>query len=282
MTCTVVTAFYSIPSKFPSSTYFEWGQRFLTLESPIVFFTDSTIAPWIREKRGNKPIHIVEIPFESLEMWIAYQEKWKEQHAIDPEKRIHSPELYAIWAQKTTFVEQAIHLNPFQTDFFFWCDVGAFRRDMLHEIQETFPTTTHFLEDKLILQSISSLQESDKQVGEDGIPGPRLTAEWNEPRLVGGLWGGSKKACIRWSWAYKSMLQEYFRTNRFAGKDQMVMLSTYIKNPSIARIVTHTIHDIDPWFFLEYLLSSLRLSYQLDPSYQIEDKSKEQRKIESL
>lgn len=267
MSCTIVTAFYSIPSKFPSSTYFEWGQRFLSLESPIVFFTDSTIAPWVREKRGDKPIHIIEIPFESLDMWVAYEEKWNAHHQMDPEKHIHSPELYAIWAQKSTFVERAIHLNPFQTDYFFWCDMGAFRRELLHEIRETFPTTHYFVEDRLLMQSVSPLHESDKHIGKDGIPGPRLTAEWNEPRLVGGLWGGSKKACIRWSWAYKAMLQEYFLQNRFAGKDQIVMLSAYLKQPSLAHIVRHTIYDIDPWFFLEYLLSSLRLSYQRDPTY---------------
>jgi glycosyltransferase involved in cell wall biosynthesis len=63
------------------------------------------------------------------------------------------------------------------------------------------------------------------------------------------------------------MLIRYFHAGRFAGKDQSVMLSAYLENPSLGVIVKPSLHDID-WFFLEYLLSEMQVPYILDDSYQ--------------
>ena len=66
------------------------------------------------------------------------------------------------------------------------------------------------------------------------------------------------------------MLEKYFQAGRFAGKDQMVMLSTYLNDSSLAYVVQPTLDGIDKWFFFEYLLSSLSVSYSLNPTYILE------------
>jgi hypothetical protein len=84
--------------------------------------------------------------------------------------------------------------------------------------------------------------------------------------IVGGLWGGDKEACLAWKEAYHRMLHLYFEKGRYAGNDQMVMLSTLLENPSLACVVSPTRADINQWFFLPYLLSSLA-EFKQDLSY---------------
>jgi hypothetical protein len=240
----------------------------MQLESPIVLFTEESLVQTFIDLRGNKPIHIITAQFESLDMWVRYENNWRHNHTFDPEAHIHTPELYAIWAQKPIFVEKAIESNPFNTEYFFWCDIGAFRDpNVPDEVLQSFPTTTHLPIDRIVLQGIGDLKDSDKFMRPDGIYGEYITSTWNERRVVGGLWGGHHTGCTKWSKAYQIMLEKYFQAGRFAGKDQIVMLSTYLDDSSLAYVLQSTLDGIDKWFFLEYLLSSLSVCYLLNPSY---------------
>jgi hypothetical protein len=268
MACTVVTAYYDIKSKFNKSQYLEWGKTFMKLQAPIVLFTEEHLIPELETLRENireTKIKFIPIPFSELDAWILYKDKWIEHHAIDPENAYHTPELYTIWAQKAFFVERAIKSNYFNTDYFFWCDFGAFRNPNIDNIiLETFPQITYFKDNKLLLQSVGDLTESEKILTEDGIHSQN---SWNNERLVGGLWGGSIIACLEWKRNYQIMLEKYFSKNIFAGKDQIVMLSTYLQNPTLALVVKSTLEHIDIWFFLEYLLSN-SAKYELNNTYQ--------------
>jgi hypothetical protein len=271
MSCTIVTAFYAIKSKFSKDKYLEWGKTFMKLESPIILFTEESLIPELKTLRENRPITFIPTPFEELDTWKLYKNKWIENHLIDPENSYHTAELYAIWAQKSFFVEKAIQSNYYNTKYFFWCDFGAFRNPNIDsKILKSFPQVKYFSNTKLLLQSVDNLTESEKVIKEDGIYGEKISREWNKIRLVGGLWGGSIKACLKWKEEYQKMLELYFEKGRFAGKDQMVMLSTYLNNPVLANIVKCTIYNIDNWFFLEYLLSDLNISYELNMSYSID------------
>jgi hypothetical protein len=243
----------------------------MKLQAPIVIFTEEHLIPELealRETTGENiretKIKFVPIPFSELDAWRLYKDKWIEHHAIDPENSYHTPELYAIWAQKAFFVESAIKSNYFNTDYFFWCDFGAFRNPNIYSIiLETFPQIEYFKDNKLLLQSVGDLTESEKILTEDGIHSPN---SWNDTRLVGGLWGGSIIACLEWKRNYQIMLEKYFSKCIFAGKDQIVMLSTYLQNPTLALVVKCTLEQIDIWFFLEYLLSS-SAKYELNNTY---------------
>lgn len=266
MACTVVSSYYEIPSKHSHTLYREWGKRFLTLSAPIVLFVESSMVEWIRECRGDKPIHIIEIPFQELDMWVKYKDIWQENHGRDPEKHIHSPELYAIWAQKSVFVERAIQCNPFHTEYFFWCDFGIFREEYSAEIMNSFPHTRYLYTDKIILNAVQPMSKEEWMATPDGLMGIEVSSSWNEPRFVGGLWGGGIKGCMRWNRAYKDMLKEYVKRGRFMGKDQIVMLSTYLTDSSLAIVVERTAQT-NPWFFLIYLCSSARIVFKTEVTY---------------
>jgi len=270
MLCTVVTSYYCIKSKFSKDKYLEWGRTFLKLDAPIVLFTENEFVDTIKELRGNKPIDIRVIPFEELEMWKLYKDKWKMEYEKDlyRDRYGHSPELYALWAQKCIFVEKAIEKNPFETSYFFWCDFGAFRDPTISpQILSSFPCINYLPKNRIILQSVDPLRDDEKVRGRDNIYGKCLMIHNNQARLVGGLWGGGKNGCLTWKKAYQEMLEKYFQSNRYAGNDQMIMLSTYMNNPKLAIVVRPSIQIKDQWFFLEYLLSSISCPFEVDNSY---------------
>lgn len=259
---TVVTAFYPIRSKFPSEHYYVWAKEFMRLEAPIVLFTESALRPLFQSMRINgRPLHIVETPFEDLESWKLYKSHWYQHSTMDHEL-YHTPELYALWAQKAWFVAEAVTKNPFGTTHFFWCDIGAFREPMTYEMRSSFPRVECFPEDRILMCSVKPLADGDWKREQDGIVGNFRY----ENRIVGGLWGGVAAACLRWRSAYEAQLIRYFTAGRFAGKDQSVMLSAYLEDTSLARIVRPTTKQGDHWFFLEYALSEGG-SLETDVSY---------------
>ena len=84
---------------------------------------------------------------------------------------------------------------------------------------------------------------------------------------MGGLWGGGASACLKWKVAYQQMLESFFAAGQFAGKDQTVMLSAFLKDPSLATVVRCTRSGIDKWFFLEHLLSEEPNVFEVNTSY---------------
>jgi hypothetical protein len=273
MATTLVTAYYNIDSiKYSDAhkNYMIWGNNLLKLETNIILFTEEYLVSEIKKMRENKPIEIICIPFQQLETWKLYKEKWIEHNEKDPEKSIHIPELYSLWAEKVFFVEKAIELNPYNTEYFFWCDFGGFRDlDIPFEIINSFPSSKYLPKDKIILQSLKPLEINDKIKGIDNIYGPEITHEWNDIRIVGGFWGGGIEGCLNWKKYYKKTLEKYFNSNRFAGKDQIIMLSTYLEYPNLAIVIEPTIYNINAWYFLKYLLSDLNVYFKIEESYKI-------------
>jgi hypothetical protein len=268
---TIVTAFYPIKSKFPPQQYMEWAQRFLQLAAPIVLFTEPELVDTFKAMRleNKQSLHIVATPFHELDMWVQYKDEWRKQHALDHEAAYHTPELYAIWAQKPAFVAEAIRQNPFQTEYFYWCDIGAFRDpNIAPEILETFPTPSILrmisANSAILLNSVAPLEPLEKLRQPDGIMGDFRRVN----RIVGGLWGGTATACMRWYSAYETQLIRYFQAGRFAGKDQSVMLSAYLENTQLAVVARPTTKAGDHWFFQHYLLTD-NAPFEQDRSYSV-------------
>jgi hypothetical protein len=271
---TLITAFYPIKSKFPPTQYLEWTSQFMHLKAPIVLFTTPELVEVFAGMRGptTGPLHIIPRPFEELATWTLYSQQWIVHHDYDIEKDTisHTPELYALWAQKAFFVEEVTALNPFGTSHFFWCDIGAFRNPTTHSrILDTFPASQHLpQDDRILLCSVAGLKlPADGERRRDRIVGDFGTHD----RIVGGLWGGTAAACRRWKAAYEAQLIKYFAAGRFAGKDQSVMLSAFLENPrGLAIIVEPPMNRLGGarWFFLQELLTEPALApFVSDPTY---------------
>lgn len=62
--------------------------------------------------------------YRKMEYINTYKEK---QLPLDHEKKIHSPELYAVWNLKTYLLSKVVHKNPYKSEFFIYTDSGAWR-----------------------------------------------------------------------------------------------------------------------------------------------------------
>lgn len=212
-------------------------------------------------------MHLIEIPFDMLDAWVLYETHWRQHYEMDANKKIHSPELYAIWAQKAFFVKRAIAENPFHTEFFYWCDVGAFRDPNIPtEILQTFPQAEKLPRDQILLNSVHPFTQDDMFSMFHS-----LFSNYHQHicRIVGGLWGGHRDACLLWTAAYEQTLVRFFANDCYAGNDQMVMLMTYILDPTLA-VTVKPFEDYtkDNWFFQEYALSALNTRpLQIDTSF---------------
>ena len=132
----LVSAFYPLSkSKHSHEEYSVWLSRYLSkVSTHIYFFAPPDIEPMIRRLRGDLPMTLnttYASPYD-IPPLAGMQEVYESMHTLDPEKDIHSPELYAVWTSKTFFLDEGLQ-NMEQSgdkyDYAFWNDAGSFRDD---------------------------------------------------------------------------------------------------------------------------------------------------------
>ena len=202
---TVVTAFYKFgKSKHSDEEYAVWIDNFFKCTtSPVVCFCDN--AQYFQERYGGGKNNrtFIERPFDSFELttpeWIA---KWKRQVDQDPEKTIHSWELYAVWALKQEFVHKAINLNAYNSQYFVWCDIGCFREPSNFPKPPRFAEATHskVSPGHILILKIHEVDQSN--------------------HIGGGVLAGDTRAWSGFRSSYLSILNTFMDHGVFCGKDQ--------------------------------------------------------------
>lgn len=127
----IVTGYFRIPSKHSSSKYDSWMKNMLSLQDPMIVFTQAEMVDKIRGFRQhalNRTV-IVELELEELPITkMGDADFWPHQLEIDVEKKIHAGyQVFWIWLSKSWLVVQGSEMNPFDSSFFMWCDIGSFR-----------------------------------------------------------------------------------------------------------------------------------------------------------
>ena len=61
-----------------------------------------------------------------------------------------------IWNEKLKFIEKAININPFKTDYFAWIDIGYVRNKIYIDryLKKGFPNINYLKEDKIYMLNI--------------------------------------------------------------------------------------------------------------------------------
>ena len=225
---TLITAFYPLErSKHSIGNYRAWIQNFCKIPVTMVIFTTEVYAlemyQWRKDFLDQTTVYVR--PFDSFAITCpSMMELWTKQWSIDPEKHIHSPELYAVWALKQELVRIVIHNNKYQSKWFVWCDMGIQRYSALQNYYMTFPSEVPrlcapgrmtFLEVKTIPESyVADWREGKPMV----YPVPNTT-------LGGGCMAGDAEAWTEFGEAYRDMLKEFLLRGWFAGKDQAVFFA---------------------------------------------------------
>lgn len=244
---TVVTCYYNIPSKFSHNHYMCWIANFMSMKFSSVVFCDKNsfdVLSSIYPENETRKYRIVEM----ADFYVSRFD-WEKDYQIDPEKSIHSIELYKIWAEKIFFVERAIKENVYNTEYFTWTDIGSFRDSNRLSDFHGYPKVVES-------PCVTFLQIEDITTSEyDNIQ----TVDNRFLRICkfgGGIFTGRQDVLVKFKELYVEMIREFDTNNIFKGKDQTLFTFIILRNPSLFNIVrANSLRGYDLWFYLHYWLS---------------------------
>jgi hypothetical protein len=242
-------------SKYPSAKYREWVATFLaTLTCPIVFFTDAETLPFLEAcPRASSSVEFIVLPRAE---WNANDPVqfpagfWEAQLALDPERAIHSAELYKVWYEKKELVLRAIARNPFGSTKFVWTDAGIMRNAAFAALLGPhYPVAARIPSDRMMLLNYWPFTRSDEQV--HVVRGVSIKGGGiDKPRIGGGVLAATATVWQRWSELYDEVVARYRQAGLFIGKDQTIFMTLVLEHKEF-----HSLLDLkkiapEPWFYL--------------------------------
>jgi hypothetical protein len=196
MYTTVISVYFSFKSKHSGREYKKWMMNILkSVHSPMVIFTDENSKNFILNIRLRMNFKTKIIIYDNI--WkimneleairnISYLNDYlTKQNYLDPEKSIHNSNLYAIWNLKSYLSYKIAQENPFNSSFFIYTDIGAWRE----EIIPYWPNNNFIhllvsrLKDRILFGQINEIEE--QKINHDNI---------NYDIIEGTFFAGSKKA----------------------------------------------------------------------------------------
>jgi hypothetical protein len=258
MTITIVTCYFKIKSKFPSEQYYEWMKNFFKIPMNLIVFTDEESFDYINTCRNDSKITIITDKITNLVMY-KHIDYLKLCNEIDYEK-IHTPELYLLWLEKPYFIKKAIELNPYNSEWFLWVDIGVCRNQNTIHKYMTFPNQNEIMKydiNKIIYSQIKNFKQEDELIDDKGIPVmfyyKNLGNIQQLIRIQGGFWGIHIDMIDTFLKIYEETYNTFICNNIFIGKDQYLMYTMYLKYKHLFQIVdARDVVAEDVWFsFLE-------------------------------
>jgi len=245
---TIVTCYFKINSKHSHEKYKTWMENMLSIDNPMVIFCDKESFSFIDTQRKNN----TKIIITSLEEFYSYKyiDTFYENNKIDFEVNIgHTPELYLIWSEKIHFVKLAIEMNPFQSNYFLWVDIGCFREKKY--IEWPNPERIQSLDSSKILSLlIEPFEEKELNCTKKTLP----VFHRKYRRIGATIFGGGKEVLLKYNDLYYDMLEYFISIGHFIGKDQNILNSVYLLNQEMFDLVQwKECNDI--WFYLQDYLN---------------------------
>ncbi|PPQ80561.1 hypothetical protein CVT25_001595 [Psilocybe cyanescens] len=234
-------------SKHTPDEYAYWLSQFLQpITTDIYFFTTPEFAPVIERSRPDGLTITIDISYSSpfdVPPLKGLQNAYSKMHNQDREKKIHAPELYAIWNAKPFLLDSAVNILAKKGrvyDYAFWNDAGSFRREhryrdwpdatRVKQIWRQGSEITDTKTEDLLFFPLTGLPASKMKKWKEGM-GP-IDSEVSE----GSFFGGSPKAIAWWSRTYYAYHNHYLSLGLFVGKDQTLINALFLLFPS--RIIT--------------------------------------------
>jgi hypothetical protein len=225
---TIVTAYFEFPSKHTSGEFTSWMQNMLSLQDPMVIFTTKDKEEMFYRMRGhalNRTLVIVMQLADAEVVRLYGTDFWTAQHNIDPANTVNvNPLLYVVWNEKMKFVQKSITLNPFNSSYFMWMDVG-FLRHGRYNGKRIAVDSTPFAGDRVLMLDITAMTHN--------VLHPFTK---NENRIGAGMFGGSNTAMARYHDQYYQTLSSDIIEQRFVGVEQVVMWRTCEREPDLCHI----------------------------------------------
>ncbi|KAJ7505545.1 hypothetical protein B0H11DRAFT_428335 [Mycena galericulata] len=250
----LVSAFFPLSkSKHTMRDYESWLCRFLgPITTDVYFYTSAEMVPLVRKCRGPLPIIIdttYTTPFD-IPPLRSFKEEYHRMHALDREKDIHSPPLYATWNGKPFFLDEAVKALARQGKrygYAFWNDAGSFRS--AHNFTDwPSPTRVHGIWDEgskltgekredLLFYPVCRVPDPNHKYWREDM-GP-IDGYFSEASFF----GGPPQTIAWWRETYYAYHDHYLRRGFFVGKDQNLIHALFLLFPS--RIIGVWLDDPD-------------------------------------
>ena len=254
---TVVTAYYEFKKKkHHSDNYYKWMKFFLSINCYMIIYTgDYESAKKIKLlRRGldDKTVVIV-LPFDQL-YCSQFMEYWKKDYERDHEK-YHDPALYIIWNEKTAFIKRAKDLNPFNTEFFCWTDIGMVREEYYLQFITTFPSKKMldiYEKNKIYLLNLEPYTDNELVTIKDACEVFRYKNNTGAGVIMCHI-----EMVDVWYDIYYKMLSRFMEKDLFAGKDQSIINCICVINPKMIKLIRPNKSPIDPWFYMLFYFTDI-------------------------
>jgi hypothetical protein len=249
---TIVSAYYCIKSKHKPQQYDVWIRNLLLGVGrfcKMVIFTSPDLVDYMnatcKQNTRGALFTVIGIPMKDFKLLKRYPLKiWAHQYSMDPQKACgRTVECYLIWNSKLIFMKEAMERNVYGSDKYAWIDIGSFRTADT-TILEHFPVYERVSEDKIDIMLIR----------------PYLPHEMNQLIFfntvhLGGMFGGSIASINKLFQLFYKAFDIYITGKQFAGCDQQILSTCYMRSPELFNLVTKTqdsdVNDTwNVWFYL--------------------------------
>jgi len=261
MSITFSSCFYIIKSKFPSTTYIEWMNNFISIvnEFNLVIYTDENSSKYI-DLRENPRIKIIIKPLDQFYNY-KYKDSWIKNHEKNLLLKDNSCwELNMLWSEKIQFVKETIEQKYFNTDYYGWCDIGYFRnrpQDTHTSQLSDWGKNNSFLQTSKIYYAC--IQNDDRYMNyllklvsnknQNGLPRQEIPAHQNS--IAGGFFVLHKDKIDWWSKTYDTRLQTYFQHNYLVKDDQIILVDCILSNLEKFILFRENTLGLDNWFLFQ-------------------------------
>ena len=251
---TIVTAYFKVNrtrkidytqgrtkmAKDSDGMYREWMKGMLSYKGPMIIFTDKGTYNYIKNLRENYPkTRIIVTKLENLEAYKYFKNNklnskdyptmvWKENKNPKVNKY-----LYTIWNSKFSLLKKSVEMNPFNTHYFAWFDIG-YIREPDKKLGYDWPDDKKLkiLNDKVLFKIVYG-GPSCKEGGS----------------VAGNFIGCNKNNIFKIHKLFLEQLKKRYKENKFAGNDQELYQHIRCAHPDLIHGIKG--FDTDYWDHVE-------------------------------
>jgi hypothetical protein len=260
----IVTALYTLSSKFTNKTYIQWCKNFISIVNHFNLIIYTNKDDYLMLKKlicENNKIKIRVKEIENLYNY-RYKKDWIKNHEKNSllKDRI-CWEVNMLWSEKIRFVKRAYDKKYFgEHEWYIWCDVGYFRNrendlhtsnlsNWCHTMDTFDKTKIHY---GLINENIQHIIDIVKDENNVGLPKNPIPAD--QVSIAGGFFMIHKTNINWWFNTYDDMLSNYFKHGYLVKDDQIIVIHCIVKH--MEKIQLHRENNrYDHWFMFQRILS---------------------------
>lgn len=244
---TIVTALYDLGREtWPSfkrrfTSYLNASIQMLRMNVPLVVYVEPELKPFIDYYRAGKEDYtfVKAVPFHKLRYYsyvnilraVMSSDTFKRDNGLLNHPEGFSAEYNILMSSKLQMLFTAVKENVFDTEFFFWMDIGYAHG------QDVYPKTCNWAPNNLMLSNHSDkitymqmnaihLVKTIHDVYKQAIG----------PCVNGGFFGGSGKAVVDYYYLYDIIFRDYLK-KYIVDDDQTLAVGCYLERPELFNLV---------------------------------------------